>query len=294
MIHPLENSNFKNFISSVLEIRGGVKPPNIAKIVNNSKNMEIFRRAFTHRSAYPLKSYEKSEFIGDTIVNAVVANYIRKKFPFIETEKWMTGVKHKLISSKTLAQLSIAAGYDKYLILRGKALVEKNEMPDPYSNEKYLAVLEDVFEAFIGAIGNIIDDTFNEGKMGPGISVAENIISSHLNEIKISLNYAGVFDPVTRLKEIYDRRAWNFNASHKTEDNPDGGKHTTIWGYVLGNQKQGRENRKELVKNVWGQSKASSRQNAAEKALMILESSYNITDLRTGPTDIPKNRKDGL
>jgi dsRNA-specific ribonuclease len=69
---------------------------------------------------------------------------------------------------------------------------------------KMKSVLEDVFEAFIGATELLLDEKI---KRGVGYSIIYNIIESLLDSVDISLQYEVLFDAKTRLKEIFDKFA---------------------------------------------------------------------------------------
>jgi dsRNA-specific ribonuclease len=63
-------------------------------------------------------------------------------------------------------------------------------------------VLEDVFEAFIGCLENIVDQSLN---MHSGYGVCYTIISTILDVVPISLKETDLKGPKTRLKEIFDK-----------------------------------------------------------------------------------------
>ncbi len=74
------------------------------------KNIELFKEALTHKSFSNLSneiSNERLEFLGDAILDAVMANFLYHKFPE-EDEGYLTKVKSKLVSRKTLADLGEA------------------------------------------------------------------------------------------------------------------------------------------------------------------------------------------
>lgn len=74
------------------------------------KNLELFKEALTHKSYSNLSndpSNERLEYLGDAILDAVIANFLFHKFPE-EDEGYLTKVKSKLVSRKTLAELGEA------------------------------------------------------------------------------------------------------------------------------------------------------------------------------------------
>ena len=66
---------------------------------------------------------------------------------------------------------------------------------------KMKKTLEDVFEAFFGATQKLID---SEIRMGVGYSICYNIIQNLFENMQISLKYEDLYDPKTRLKEVFD------------------------------------------------------------------------------------------
>lgn len=88
-------------------IRFGYRPKNIA----------LFKEALTHKSFSNLSnepSNERLEYLGDAILDAVIANFLYHKFPD-QDEGYLTKVKSKLVSRKTLAELGEAMEIGKHL-----------------------------------------------------------------------------------------------------------------------------------------------------------------------------------
>ena len=74
------------------------------------KNIILFKEALTHKSFSNLSkdvSNERLEFLGDTILDAVMANFLYLKFPH-EDEGYLTKLKSKLVSRKTLGDIGEA------------------------------------------------------------------------------------------------------------------------------------------------------------------------------------------
>lgn len=134
-------------------------------------NMNRFITAMTHTSycleTYALKetqpyapvndtmislqneSYERLEFLGDSIIHTILAEYIFVRFSD-QQEGFMTKLRTKLENSETLAKFSLLLGFDKYVLIS-----RYTEDTNGRCNNTHL--LEDVFEAFIGALFLDID-----------------------------------------------------------------------------------------------------------------------------------------
>jgi len=106
------------------------------------KDITYFEWAITHPSALDKEhdhSYERLEFLGDTIVDAIVAEYVFKKYP-TENEGFLTQHKSRIVSRKV--HIQIANKMNLRQILRYKR--------DNRINVDNLS--GNAFEAIIGAI----------------------------------------------------------------------------------------------------------------------------------------------
>lgn len=90
----------------------------ISRFGYRPKNIELFEKAVTHKSFSnnsDLASNERLEFLGDAIIDAIVAEYLYTKFPN-EDEGYLTKIKSKLVNRKTLSD--IAADMEMRNVLR--------------------------------------------------------------------------------------------------------------------------------------------------------------------------------
>jgi ribonuclease III len=104
--------------------------------------LDYFKQALTHRSLSNTKgefSNERLEFLGDAILDSVVAEYLYTKFPE-EDEGYLTKLKSKIVSRQTLASAAESAGVGDHIrYQKGRAIK--------------LSTLEgNALEAIIGAI----------------------------------------------------------------------------------------------------------------------------------------------
>lgn len=107
-------------------------------------NIELYKLALIHRSASvftddgtPLNN-ERLEYLGDSILQAVITDYLFIEFPQSD-EGFMTQLRSKIVSRSSLNQLCIDLGLDGYLISGGNL-----------DNNKH--IYGDIVEAIIGAI----------------------------------------------------------------------------------------------------------------------------------------------
>lgn len=128
------------------------------------RDVNTFRKAFTHRSyctrknenfvegnaacppdCLPLQeeSSERLEFLGDAVLNLIVAEYLFHRYPD-ENEGFLTRMRSKLVNGEMLRDLCLSAGLDAHVIV--------SRQIEDAGGRRAKAVLEDCFEAFIGAM----------------------------------------------------------------------------------------------------------------------------------------------
>lgn len=230
-----DHKHFKEFIVSILTKYGYIKPSAITKFTD-PESMKLFRQAFTHKSVAGANNYELFEFQGDTVVNLATVEYLRSRFPRIVSVKWLTRLKHNLISKKHLGLLAEKAGFFEHVGYSKEWANDKLlNMDDPHTNTEYMSLLEDTFEAFVGCLVEIVDARTTKGV---GYAIAYNIVCSFLDTIPISLKYEDVFDSKSRLKELYDKLDWNFKGSIQVYKDDKSGEHiATVYGYPVRRKK---------------------------------------------------------
>jgi ribonuclease-3 len=111
------------------------------------------------------QSNERLEFLGDSVLSISVADYLFERYPD-ENEGFLTQMRTKLVNGKMLAVLSTKVGLDKFILISKQ--IEDN---DGRNNSN---ILEDTFEAFLGAI--YLDLGFQHAK-----NWVVSIIESHLD-----------------------------------------------------------------------------------------------------------------
>lgn len=139
------------------------------KLKIKPKDLKLYERAFSHSSyANEHKSkqdYERLEFLGDAVVDLVVADYLYENFR--ETEGEMTKVRASYVCENALYEYSTALGLPDYI---------KVGHGEKKANGHYKkAIVADIFEAMIGAI--YIDLGYATARR-----VALNIIVPYIND----------------------------------------------------------------------------------------------------------------
>lgn len=198
---------FISFTYNLLRFRCLLQENTVKKFfIDNKESMGFFRQAFIHNSFNGETNYELLEFQGDVLLNAAVVEYITEKFPYITSIRWNTRLKHTLISGKVLAKLAIENGFENFLVVSEDLQSYFNTFDDKWDCEDYQAAYEDTVEAVCGVINRIL---LKYTTRGVGYVACYNLIASFLDEYEISLKYEDLFDPKSRLKEIFDAQGWN-------------------------------------------------------------------------------------
>ncbi len=210
------------------------------------KNEKILSEALAHSSfanenKKMIKSNERLEFLGDSVLSLVVAEYLfshYKNFP----EGELTRIRASLVCEKTLFKFAKQINLGEYIKLgKGEAHTKGNERP---------SILSDAFEAVIAAI--YLDGGYENAK--------KHILKFVENELQ-ELNTSSISDFKTALQEIIQK-----NPEEKveyfllSESGPDHDKAFTV---------QVKLNRNVIGTGV-GKSKKNAEQMAAKEALELM------------------------
>ena len=172
-INPYNSKNLlinKNNIQNILKKYG---------VFENINNLGIYQQAFVHDSycishinrvlerdnvklvklqdgivPLQLSNYERLEYLGDAIIESIISNYLFIRFN-TENEGFLSRLRVSLVNRMMLAHLSRTLNLGKYMII-SRTIEDKESGRIKESN------LEDIFEAFIGAM--FLD--FNKEKKG--------------------------------------------------------------------------------------------------------------------------------
>ena len=122
------------------------------------KNISYYQRSLVHKSIYkavkrytgekPLQDYllqhnERLEFLGDSVLGLIIANYLYNKYPDCD-EGFLTKIKTKLVNGLQLSKLAKQINLGKYILMSNHVQNIKGR-----DSQK---ILEDAFEAFLAAI----------------------------------------------------------------------------------------------------------------------------------------------
>lgn len=155
------SKQFSKYISKTF----GIKPRQIA----------LYQQAFVHKSILReeknshFKSNERLEFLGDAVLDNVVAEYLYDNFPN-KDEGFLTQLKSRLVNGSQLNEIGLKLGFEQYTRFQ------------QFGTSAPKALYGDVLEALIGAM--YIDLGFSKTKK----SILKKILIPNIDLEKIATN----------------------------------------------------------------------------------------------------------
>lgn len=204
----------------------------------------LIHTSYAHESSMEtVKSNERLEFLGDTILNMIVSEYIYNKKPEI-SEGNMTKVRAEIICEDCLYEAALKLGYGDYILLgNGEIKNGGNRRP---------SILSDAFEAITAAI--YLDSDFSKAK--------KFVLSALKEKIDKVVMNIGDKDHKTKLQELLQMKSrGKISYEIIKEDGPEHEKEYT--SVVKFNDK--------ILGQGMGKSKKEAEQNAAGDALHGIE-----------------------
>ena len=216
--------------------------------------IDLYREAITHRSSSSRSkkgkwvNNERLEFLGDAILDAIVADILYKKFEH-KKEGFLTSTRSRIVQRETLNKLAIDLGLDKLIVSSTRNLAHNTN------------IYGDALEALIAAI--YLDQGYRVAKK----FVFETMIKEHLNiehvlksevDFKSRLIEWGQKNKVDVYFEVTD-------SSYDEQNNPVFVSCVKVAGVEIGSGK--------------GYSKKESHQMAAKVAIKKLRESDELQDM---------------
>jgi ribonuclease III len=100
-------------------------------------SFNLFIEAMTHNSFSSKKTYERLEFLGDAIFHLIITEYLYNRYTD-EDEGFLTKLRIRIEKRDSMAELAQDIGLKKYIKIGSNVFISED-------------IMEDVFEAFIGA-----------------------------------------------------------------------------------------------------------------------------------------------
>lgn len=149
-------------------------------------DISFLETAITHRSVSS-RNNERSEFLGDSFLGFVIADYLFMNFPSAD-EGQLSRLRASLVKKETLAKLAHELGLGKFLKLGQGELKSGGHNRD--------SILADAVEAIIAAI--YLDGGYQKARQ-----FLLNLYQEQLNNLTL---IRGLKDPKTRLQELLQSR----------------------------------------------------------------------------------------
>lgn len=209
------------------------------------KNEEILKTALTH-SSYAnennTESYERLEFLGDSILSVVVSEYLFKKLKD-KPEGELTKIRAAAVCEQSLYRVAAKLSLGRFIYL--------NKGEEATGGRERVSILADVVEATIAAI-------YLDG----GMEMAKRWILTNLSEvIEDAISGKSCKDYKTELQEL--AQGSDLGQVYYKQVSESGPPHMRIFEYEVycGDKLMGRGK---------GSSKKDAEQSAAKKALEAL------------------------
>lgn len=148
---------------------------------------ELLELALTHRSR-GARNYERLEFLGDSILGFVIANWLYQQFSE-QSEGKLSRMRSSLVRKETLAQVARELELGDHLIL-GEGELKSGGF-------RRASILADAIESIIGAL-----------YLDSGLATAEKFIRSHFAELMTATTVTtNLKDAKSRLQEAMQKRS---------------------------------------------------------------------------------------
>lgn len=217
----------------------------------------LLRRALTHRSHGPQHN-ERLEFLGDSVLNFVVAAFLYERFPDMD-EGDLSRLRANLVKQSALADIAQRLSLSRYLHL-GEGELKSGGFRRP-------SILSDAVEALFGAV-------FLDGGFEHAYRVIAGQYQSLIEDIDpVTLGK----DPKTLLQELLQARRRELPVY--TVISTQGAAHDQLF------EVECRIERPEIAVTASGTSRRAAEQMAAELAIQSLQ--------RLEPAAPPKSGKGG-
>jgi ribonuclease-3 len=220
-------------------------------------NKNYFITALTHRSFLKIKkdhlkagvySNERLEFLGDAVLDLIVAEFLYENFPLNE-EGDLTKFRSILVNKRFLSERAKVINLQEYLLASNTAIKS--------IEEGYDAILADAYEALIGAI--FLDS---------GYLSAKKFLNQEIF-IKLDIKWLNQFDENHKSKFLeYAQAHTDFIPEYHVvkEEGPEHNKLFTVEAYLAG----------KCLGIGKGKSKKQAEQEAAKNALQNLDVIENM------------------
>ena len=183
---------------------------------------------------------ERLEYLGDAILDSIVAEYLFGKFPE-KDEGFLTQMRSKIVSRENLNTIAIKLGIASMIVSK-------------MSNDNHRSIYGDALEALVGAI--YLDLGYNRAKK----LILERIVQHHVSMAKLLETETDFKSRIIEWGQK-NKKTVNFASFEEFDENSNGNvfiSHLIIVDEIMG--------------RGIGTSKKDAEQNAAKQAFQFIES----------------------
>ena len=211
------------------------------------RNIDLYKRAFIHNSKSKTvegirKNNERLEYLGDAVIDLIIAELLFKKFPF-QGEGFLTDMRSKSASRNMLSKIATSMGLEEFIVVDPSILKNRSALRSIAGN---------ALEALVGAI--YVDRGYSFTKR----YVKRKIVNPYLDfdELKnITVNFKSLLNQHAQKH----KKTLAFEILNHEEEKK-------IKTYIIGVVLDGKE-----IARGRGKSKKVAEQIASEKSCEILE-----------------------
>ncbi len=218
----------------------------LKKLEYSFVDISLLEEALTHRS-YSSRNNERLEFLGDGILNFVIAHELFKSYPDVQ-EGDLSRLRANLVNKDSLAEI---AGHLKLgdVILLGSGELKSGGFRRP-------SILADAVESIFGAV--YCDSGFEPCR--------ELIIRLYASRLSSSMDLQSLKDPKTQLQELLQSR--HFSLPDYQVTNIKGQAHAQVFHVKCSIEKMN------IAVTGEGKSRRKAEQIAASKAILKVKDSF--------------------
>jgi len=211
-------------------------------------DIELLNEALTHRS-FAAKNNERLEFLGDGVLNFVIADELFKQYPDVQ-EGDLSRLRANLVNKESLAEIANHLNLGDVIRL-GSGELKSGGFRRP-------SILADTVESILGAV-------YSDGGFEPCRALIVRLYEYRLSS---STDLQSLKDPKTRLQELLQSRRYALPDYQVV--NITGQAHAQVFHVRCSIDKM------KINVNGEGKSRRKAEQVAAEKAIVKVEADYGL------------------
>ena len=218
----------------------------LKKLEYSFNNIELLDEALTHRSFAP-RNNERLEFLGDGILNFVIAHELFKSYPDVQ-EGDLSRLRANLVNKESLAEIADKLNLGDVIKL-GSGELKSGGFRRP-------SILADAVESILGAVYS--DSGFDAAR--------ELIVRLYAYRLALPTDLQSLKDPKTQLQELLQSRKYSLPVYDVVDIT--GKAHAQIFHINCAIEKLKIEVKGE------GKSRRKAEQVAAQKAIVLVEENF--------------------